>query len=66
MLATLLGAYRDRDDVIVLGLARGGLPVAWEVAAALHAPLDAFIVRKLGAPATRSSPSARWRAEAGS
>ncbi|BBZ45385.1 hypothetical protein MPRM_26660 [Mycobacterium parmense] len=50
MLATLLGAYRDRDDVIVLGLARGGLPVAWEVAAALHAPLDAFIVRKLGAP----------------
>ncbi|MCV7091198.1 erythromycin esterase family protein [Mycobacterium interjectum] len=50
VLATLLGAYRDRGDVIVLGLARGGVPVAWEVAAALHAPLDAFIVRKLGAP----------------
>src|SRR5271157_2519944 len=50
VLANLLGAYRDRPDVIVLGLARGGLPVAWEVAAALHAPLDAFIVRKLGAP----------------
>lgn len=50
VLANLLGAYRDRHDVIVLGLARGGLPVAWEVAAALHAPLDAFIVRKLGAP----------------
>ena len=50
MLANLLGAYRDRPNVIVLGLARGGLPVAWEVAAALHAPLDAFIVRKLGAP----------------
>ena len=50
MLANLLGAYRDRHDVIVLGLARGGIPVAWEVAAALHAPLDAFIVRKLGAP----------------
>jgi erythromycin esterase-like protein/predicted phosphoribosyltransferase len=50
VLANLLGAYRDRADVIVLGLARGGVPVAWEVAAALHAPLDAFIVRKLGAP----------------
>ncbi|EFG75872.1 phosphoribosyl transferase domain protein [Mycobacterium parascrofulaceum ATCC BAA-614] len=50
VLANLLGAYRDRHDVIVLGLARGGIPVAWEVAAALHAPLDAFIVRKLGAP----------------
>ncbi|MCV7379203.1 hypothetical protein BST11_15570 [Mycobacterium alsense] len=50
MLANLLGAYRDKQDVIVLGLARGGIPVAWEVAAALHAPLDAFVVRKLGAP----------------
>ncbi|GAA4542433.1 erythromycin esterase family protein [Mycobacterium paraffinicum] len=50
VLANLLVAYRDRHDVIVLGLARGGIPVAWEVAAALHAPLDAFIVRKLGAP----------------
>ncbi|OBH60294.1 erythromycin esterase family protein [Mycobacterium sp. E2479] len=50
VLGNLLTAYRDRPDVIVLGLARGGLPVAWEVAAALHAPLDAFIVRKLGAP----------------
>jgi erythromycin esterase-like protein/predicted phosphoribosyltransferase len=50
VLANLLSAYRDRPEVIVLGLARGGVPVAWEVAAALHAPLDAFIVRKLGAP----------------
>lgn len=50
VLANLLTAYRDRPNVIVLGLARGGLPVAWEMAAALHAPLDAFIVRKLGAP----------------
>ncbi|OBF56094.1 erythromycin esterase family protein [Mycolicibacterium monacense] len=50
VLADLLTAYRGRDDVIVLGLARGGVPVAWEVAAALGAPLDAFIVRKLGAP----------------
>ena len=35
---------------VVLGLARGGVPVAWEVAAALGAPLDALVVRKLGAP----------------
>nr|WP_110883744.1 erythromycin esterase family protein [Mycolicibacterium wolinskyi] len=50
VLAELLSAYRGRDDVVVLGLARGGIPVAWEVAAALGVPLDAFIVRKLGAP----------------
>ncbi|MGV0645204.1 erythromycin esterase family protein [Mycolicibacterium sp. XJ2546] len=50
ILAQLLGAYRGRKDVVVLGLARGGVPVAWEVAAALGVPLDAFIVRKLGAP----------------
>lgn len=50
VLAGMLGAYRNRDDVVVLGLARGGLPVAYEVACALRAPLDAFIVRKLGAP----------------
>ena len=50
VLAGLLEGYRDRDDVVVLGLARGGLPVAYEVARALRAPLDAFIVRKLGAP----------------
>lgn len=49
-LAQLLDEHRGRDDVIVLGLARGGVPVAWEVAAALAAPLDAVIVRKLGAP----------------
>ena len=50
VLADLLGAYRGLEGVVVLGLARGGIPVAWEVAAALGAPLDAFIVRKLGAP----------------
>lgn len=50
VLADLLGAYRGIEDVVVLGLARGGIPVAWEVAAALGVPLDAFIVRKLGAP----------------
>ena len=50
VLAGLLQAYRGKPDVVVLGLARGGIPVAWEVAAALDAPLDAFVVRKLGAP----------------
>jgi len=49
-LATLLISYAHRDDVIVLGLPRGGVPVAYEVAAALHAPLDVIVVRKLGAP----------------
>jgi predicted phosphoribosyltransferase len=42
--------YRDRPDVIVLGLPRGGVPVAYEVAKALDAPLDLFLVRKLGVP----------------
>src|SRR5690242_16418656 len=50
VLAGLLGGYRGKSGVVVLGLARGGVPVAWEVAAALGVPLDAFIVRKLGAP----------------
>ncbi len=50
VLAGLLGGYRGKSGVVVLGLARGGVPVAWEVAAALGAPLDTFIVRKLGAP----------------
>ncbi|ORA14208.1 phosphoribosyl transferase [Mycobacterium arosiense ATCC BAA-1401 = DSM 45069] len=45
-----LAAYRGRDDVLVFGLARGGVPVAWEIAAALRAPLDVFLVRKLGVP----------------
>lgn len=49
-LAEQLMAYRGRDDVLVFGLARGGVPVAWEIAAALHAPLDVFLVRKLGVP----------------
>jgi putative phosphoribosyl transferase len=50
-LATMLQAFAGRSDVIVLGLPRGGVPVAFEVAKALHAPLDVFNVRKLGAPA---------------
>ena len=49
-LAGLLEEYRGRPDVIVLGLPRGGVPVAYEVATALGAPLDVFLVRKLGAP----------------
>lgn len=49
-LASRLMEYRGRPDVIVLGLPRGGIPVAAEVAEALHAPLDAFLVRKLGVP----------------
>ena len=50
VLAQELTAYHGRDDLLVLGLARGGVPVGWEVAAALRAPLDVFLVRKLGVP----------------
>jgi putative phosphoribosyl transferase len=50
MLAEKLGKYSGRSDVIVLGLPRGGVPVAYEVAKHLGAPLDVFIVRKLGVP----------------
>ena len=49
-LATKLVAYANRPDVLVLALPRGGVPVAFEVARALHAPLDVIIVRKLGVP----------------
>ena len=45
-----LTAYRDRTDAIVLGLPRGGVPVAYEVAQQLGLPLDVFVVRKLGVP----------------
>jgi putative phosphoribosyl transferase len=49
-LAENLSAYVDRKDVIVLALPRGGVPVAAEVAKRLNAPLDVFVVRKLGLP----------------
>ena len=49
-LAERLGAYANRDDVLVLALPRGGVPVAFEVARKLRAPLDVFLVRKLGVP----------------
>ena len=49
-LALCLKRYANRDDVIVLGAPRGGVPVAFEVATALKAPLDVFVLRKLGVP----------------
>lgn len=49
-LARRLEAYANRRDGLVLGLARGGMPVAFEVATALNLPLDVFLVRKLGVP----------------
>ncbi len=50
MLANKLEAWAGRPDVVVLGLPRGGVPVAYEVAQRLGAPLDVFVVRKLGVP----------------
>jgi predicted phosphoribosyltransferase len=49
-LAEKLAAYADRPDVLVLALPRGGVPVGYEVSRALGAPLDVFLVRKLGVP----------------
>ena len=49
-LARVLSRYAGRDDVVVLALPRGGMPVAYEVAKELGAPLDVFLVRKLGVP----------------
>lgn len=50
ILAKLLTAYRDRGEAVVMGLPRGGVPVAFEVAGALHLPLDVMVVLKLRAP----------------
>lgn len=52
-LAEELSIYADRPGVLVLGLPRGGVPVAYEIARALRAPLDVLVVRKLGAPGHR-------------
>src|SRR5437762_10206846 len=49
-LAEKLEAYANRPDVLILALPRGGVPVGYEVARALDAPLDVFLVRKLGVP----------------
>src|SRR3989442_3089367 len=49
-LAEQLTAYANRQDVVVLALPRGGVPVAFAVAQVLNAPLDVFLVRKLGVP----------------
>ena len=49
-LARILGRYQGEPGLLVLGLARGGIPIAWEVASFLGAPLDVFVVRKLGVP----------------
>jgi putative phosphoribosyl transferase len=49
-LAAALQPYAGDPSIVVLGLPRGGVPVAYEVASALHAPLDVFVVRKLGVP----------------
>jgi len=50
VLASHLAGYANRSDLVVLALPRGGVPVAFEVAQALDAPLDVFLVRKLGTP----------------
>src|SRR5258708_36083823 len=50
LLAAKLEAYANRPDVVVLALPRGGVPVAYEVTRTLGAPLDVFLVRKLGVP----------------
>src|SRR5262249_40755698 len=53
VLASRLTKYAGRDDVILLALPRGGVPVAYEVASALGVPMDVFLVRKLGTPGHR-------------
>jgi putative phosphoribosyl transferase len=53
VLATRLAKHAGRDDVVVLALPRGGVPVAYEVASALGVPMDVFLVRKLGTPGHR-------------
>jgi predicted phosphoribosyltransferase len=52
-LANELSDYENRDDVIILGLARGGVPVAFEIAKEINVPMDVFLVRKLGVPSQK-------------
>lgn len=59
VLAEKLEAYAGRDDVIVLALPRGGVPVAYEVATSLGVPMDVFLVRNSAHRATKSWPWAR-------
>jgi len=54
LLVAELAHYKSKPDVVVLGLTRGGVPVAAEVATALQAPLDVIVVRKLGVPFNRN------------
>jgi putative phosphoribosyl transferase len=61
LLAAKLTHYAERGDVLVLALPRGGVPVAFEVAQALHARLDVFLVRKLGLPRPRGGSHGRPR-----
>jgi putative phosphoribosyl transferase len=56
LLARTLIRYANQPNVIVLELPRGGVPVAFEVTEALRAPLDVFVVRKLGTPAIANWP----------
>lgn len=60
-LAKLLKAYKGHKDVLILGIPRGGVPVARQVAEELQAPLDVFVVRKLGVPGEKNSHSGQLR-----
>ena len=61
LLTEKLAAYANRPDVLVLALPRGGVPVAYEVARRLGAPLDVFLVRKLGVPGYEEAGDGRRR-----
>jgi putative phosphoribosyl transferase len=60
LLAAKLRSYANRSDVIVLALPRGGVPVVHEAASALRAPMDVFLVRKLGVPGYEQRSAAKF------